>query len=102
MDLCVLLSLPLHVAYDDIFIGVLAHRVHVEATRPEVPSPEDFPGLRMFVEDVLGGEAFDDLNNFGWGENRDALDGEMHMVQISPDLDEPDLIPLLDAETDLF
>jgi len=61
MDLLVPPSLTLNVALDNIFIGVLSDCVHVEATRPEVSSPENFLHLRMAIEDVFGREALDDL-----------------------------------------
>ena len=61
MDLLVPPTLILHIAFDDIFVGVLPDRVHVEATRPEVSSPENLLHLRMVIEDMLGGEALDDL-----------------------------------------
>ena len=61
MDLFVPPSLILHVSFDDFFVGVLPHRVHVEAACPEVASPEDFLDVGMLIEDVLGREALDDL-----------------------------------------
>ena len=64
MNLLVLLALILHVASHDFFVGVLAHRVHVETTRPEMPAPEDFFDLRMLLENVFGCETFGNLGNF--------------------------------------
>ena len=61
MDLCVPPALALNVAFDDVFVCVLAYGVHVEATGPEMPSPENLLHLGMMVEDVLGRETLDDL-----------------------------------------
>ena len=63
VDLCVPPALMLDVPFDDVLVGILAHRVHVEATRPEVATPEDVLHLGVVLKDVLGGEAFDDLND---------------------------------------
>lgn len=63
MDLLVPPALILNVAFDDVFVGVLPNRVHVEAARPEVSSPEHFLHLRMVVKDVFGRETLDDLRN---------------------------------------
>ena len=102
MDLFVLAALVLDIAFDDIFVCVLSHRIHVKATRPEVPAPEDLLHCWMMVKDVLGRQALDDLSDARWSEDRNALQEKVHVICIRSDLDESDFIPLLDGQTDLF
>ena len=63
VDLFVLHTLVLDIAFDDVFVGVLTDGVHVEAARPEVSSPEELFDCGMMRKDMLGCEAFYDLNN---------------------------------------
>ena len=102
MDLSILFSLVLHIAFDDFLVGILSDRVHVKATRPEVSTPEEFFDLRMRIEDMFGCEAFGDLGYFGGCKDRNALNEEMDMVLVRSNLDEPEFIALLDFQTNLF
>ena len=102
VDLSVLFSLVLDVSLDDLLVGILAYRVHIETTGPEVATPEKLLDCRVFVEDVFGGETFDDLNNFGWGKDRNALDEEMDMIHVCPDFDKAKFVAGLDFQADLF
>ena len=102
IDSFVLLSLILNIALDDIFVGILPNRVHVETARPEVPSPQEFPDLGVFVEDVSCRESLHNLGNARWREGRNTLEQEMHMILICPDFDETDLKALLNLKTHLF
>ena len=102
MDLFVSPALVLDVAFDDILVCVLSHRVHVETARPEVTAPEDLLHCGMMIEDVLGCQTLDDLGDARWSEDRNALQEKVDMICIRSDLDESDFIPLLDGQTNLF
>ena len=102
MEKLILHPLVLDIALDDLFVGVLAYGVHVEATRPKGATPQKFFYFWMVVEDMFCRETFDDLDDLGGREDGDALDEEMHMILIGANLDESQFIPLLNLETHLF
>jgi hypothetical protein len=102
MEELVLLPLVLNIALDHFFAGVLPHGVHVVAARPEVTSPQHLFDFWVVVEDMLGSQAFDDLDDLGGRKNGNRLEKKMHMVLIRANLDEPEFIALLDGKTDVF
>ena len=96
LELSVLHALALDIALDHIFIGVLPYGVHVETTRPEMPSPEELFDCGVGLEDMFGCEAFYNLRYARGGEEWDALEEEVDVVAIRTDFDEPYLVALLD------
>ena len=102
MNLLVDHALVLDVAPDHLFVRILSNRVHVVAARPEIATPEHLFDLRVGLKDMFGCEAFRDLCNLCWGENRSALDEEMDVIKIRPNLYEPKFVALLNFQTDLF
>ena len=102
MDLLVPPSLILHIALDDVLVGVLANGVHVEATRPEMASPEKSLDCRMILENVFGCEALDGLRDAAGREYGNALEQKVHMILVSANLDKTNFVALLDLLANVF
>lgn len=102
MQLLVVLALLLDVALDGVFVARFAHGVDVEATCPELASPEHLADLGVTVEEFPSRDALDGTSDLGGRKGGNALDEEVNMVFIRSDLDEGDFVALGDAPADVF
>jgi hypothetical protein len=98
----VIISLPLDVARNRIFIAVLAYGTCEIAVRPKLSTPKLFLHVGTLPEYFPCRNAFDRRNNFRYSVCWDGLDEEMHVILIRTDLKEFHLIPFLDLYADIF
>ena len=66
MNLMIGTSLLPNIFFDHLLVTVLTYRVGEISTRPEFSTPELLLDLRMNMENLFGGNAFNDLNDGLW------------------------------------
>ncbi len=103
MELGVLLLAPLagDVAPDLAFAAVLADRTEVSAIRPELSTPEVLLDRGDPPEDLSGRETLDDPDELAGAVRRNRLHEEVHVVPVGPDLQERDVVPGGNLQTDV-
>lgn len=69
---------------------------------PELCTPELLLELGFPEEHLPGGDALDQTNNRGRWVGRNRLDEEVDVILVGPDLEEVELVPLLELQTDVF
>ena len=69
---------------------------------PELTTPELLFHLRVKLEDLLGRDAFDRLNNFARTHRWNALNQKMNMIFVGANFNELNLIPLRYLKADLL
>lgn len=102
MQLLILLSLVFDIFSDHCFAPIQTDGIGVEATRPELTSPQHLPHFRMVMEDLSGRDTFDRLHYFCQEHGRYALDKKMHMILICSYLDKVYFIALADFKAGIF
>ena len=59
-------SLLPNIFFNNFLVAILTYRIGVISARPKFPTPELFLHLRVNMENLFGGNAFNDLNNGLW------------------------------------
>ena len=102
MKLFVVLSLSSHIFLDGLFVAGFSHGVDVEATGPELSTPEDLFEFAVTIKEFSSRDALDDAGNLGGRIGRHALNEEMHMILVRTDLNKGDFIGLSDTPADIL
>lgn len=95
----VLFSLILEIFPYHILVGVLSHRIHIVAARPEPPAPKLPFDLGVEPENFLRRDALQSVDDLSRGEHRDTLNKKMGVVAIKADFQKVNLVPLLYSQT---
>ena len=82
MNTTILQALILNVPFDHFFVGVLSNCVHVETTRPEMPTPENVCDFWVEIENIFGSQTLGCLYNVARIKGRYALDEEVHVILV--------------------
>src|SRR5258706_13322400 len=64
----------------DLFLGDGSNRGTKIASRPQVLTPVSFLQMLEFFLQLAGRDAFDELNNFGWRQQRWTRHQDMHVI----------------------
>lgn len=103
MELGVLLLPALldDVALNRPFAPVAADRTDVESIRPELSTPEIVLDRGDAAEDLPSRETLDNPDQLRRAVRWDRLHQEVHMIPVCPNLQENDVIPFGDLQTDI-
>ena len=95
-------SLVSNIISDYFFIPVLSNGVDVVSAGPELASPEDAGDLGVTAEKLAGRDTLDDCGETCGGNGGNALEEEVDVVFVRPDLDEADFVGGTKVEADVF